>query len=745
MGIGGFPHSAILPILPRDLQHVACYLMRMSHLWGFDLSMSAVRLMRREAGYWREIAAEKIDGPDIEDRLNTMIAQVPDEAAVHIFLPRDQILYTDVKISSEDDATDEIDAAMTGRTPYALDELEIDWEMAGDTTARVAAIARETLDEALAFAETRGLSVAQFSSFAEPEDFPRLPDFGDRLPDEDTAPEQAAPTFTTTRETPAIATSDASTPRAASDPVVVVDDDTPVMQVEQAVSAPVPLDSPLPRKVSEPRILTDIAASEGEHERAASLTPATAKTGSGVSRKGLAIAVAATLIIGAIIWSILPDRSQDTGALPVQPDNQAIADAAPAVPADPLADAPVPDVADTAARLPEPPAASARPDLPVATAELTRTAAPTPVQPTPAADTPEIALQQLDPTPADIAEAAQLEPGLDSAGGLDRLETLDALYIAAIELPDLATDAIALPDPDGLKADAPVILRAPPAALAAPEADPPAADDTQVASIDPTATPAPETDPSPDAPELVETEPDTSAPVENIADQPLRPTPTALAAALPDTAPRARPGGFVETIEKDQFGGRTRSELATIRPPTRPQSSQALSLAARAADGTEGDAIDTSLAPRLRPENFDALVAQSLLQQQQATQTAALDFQTPDTSAAIEAALAAEDEQAAEEATRPQNSPRLAIPPPSSANVARQATIEDAIRLNRLNLVGVYGVPSDRRALVRLPSGRYVKVKVGDRVDGGTVAAISESELRYRKGSKTYALTMPSG
>ena len=231
MGIGGFPHSAILPILPRDLQHVACYLMRMSHLWGFDLSMSAVRLMRREAGYWREIAAEKIDGPDIEDRLNTMIAQVPDEAAVHIFLPRDQILYTDVKISSEDDATDEIDTAMTGRTPYALDELEIDWEMTGDTTARVAAIARETLDEALAFAETRGLSVAQFSSFAEPEDFPRLPDFGDRLPDEDTAPEQAAPTFTTTRETPAIATSDASTPRAASDPVVVVDDDTPVIQV----------------------------------------------------------------------------------------------------------------------------------------------------------------------------------------------------------------------------------------------------------------------------------------------------------------------------------------------------------------------------------------------------------------------------------------------------------------------------------------------------------------------------------
>jgi type IV pilus biogenesis protein PilP len=82
---------------------------------------------------------------------------------------------------------------------------------------------------------------------------------------------------------------------------------------------------------------------------------------------------------------------------------------------------------------------------------------------------------------------------------------------------------------------------------------------------------------------------------------------------------------------------------------------------------------------------------------------------------------------------------------PSSASVARQATIENAIPLNKINLVGVYGVPSDRRALVRLPSGRYVKVKVGDQVDGGTVAQINDSELIYRKGSRTVALSMPKG
>ena len=95
----------------------------------------------------------------------------------------------------------------------------------------------------------------------------------------------------------------------------------------------------------------------------------------------------------------------------------------------------------------------------------------------------------------------------------------------------------------------------------------------------------------------------------------------------------------------------------------------------------------------------------------------------------------------AEPEPRPQTTPQIAIP--SSASVARQATIEDAIRLSKINLIGVYGLPSDRRALVRLSSGRYVKVKVGDRIDGGTVARIDDSQLIYRKGSRNIALALP--
>jgi type IV pilus biogenesis protein PilP len=82
---------------------------------------------------------------------------------------------------------------------------------------------------------------------------------------------------------------------------------------------------------------------------------------------------------------------------------------------------------------------------------------------------------------------------------------------------------------------------------------------------------------------------------------------------------------------------------------------------------------------------------------------------------------------------------------PTSASVARQATVENAIRLNRINLIGVYGSASNRRALVRLANGRYVKVEVGDRLDGGQVAAIGRDALRYVKRGRNIVLELPEG
>lgn len=82
---------------------------------------------------------------------------------------------------------------------------------------------------------------------------------------------------------------------------------------------------------------------------------------------------------------------------------------------------------------------------------------------------------------------------------------------------------------------------------------------------------------------------------------------------------------------------------------------------------------------------------------------------------------------------------------PSRTSVARQATEENVLPLNRVALIGVYGSAQDRRALIRLPSGRYRKVKVGDRIDGGRISAIGADAVRYDKGGRARTLRMPQG
>ena len=82
---------------------------------------------------------------------------------------------------------------------------------------------------------------------------------------------------------------------------------------------------------------------------------------------------------------------------------------------------------------------------------------------------------------------------------------------------------------------------------------------------------------------------------------------------------------------------------------------------------------------------------------------------------------------------------------PSSPRVTRKATIQNVLNLRKTNLIGVYGNSKSRRALVRLSNGKRQMVTVGDNIDGGKVAAIGESELRYIKGGKNITLKVPQG
>lgn len=224
---------------------------------------------------------------------------------------------------------------------------------------------------------------------------------------------------------------------------------------------------------------------------------------------------------------------------------------------------------------------------------------------------------------------------------------------------------------------------------------------------------------------------------------------------LLDFRPKNRPIGLAERTERAQLGGVTRVELAAYRPSLRPRSLQdrakqaeddarkteearvaaqeerataAATAAAAAAlavptapeiaptaiqDATKY-AIAKSVRPDPRPRNFDKIVKRAERAPVQETRVAA--------------AVA----------------PRTVAPKiPSKASVARSATVKNAINLRKVNLIGVYGKPSSRRALVRLSNGRYKKVSVGDRIDGGRVSAISNSELRYAKGGRNVVLKMP--
>ncbi|WP_370284635.1 hypothetical protein [Pseudooceanicola nanhaiensis] len=191
-------------------------------------------------------------------------------------------------------------------------------------------------------------------------------------------------------------------------------------------------------------------------------------------------------------------------------------------------------------------------------------------------------------------------------------------------------------------------------------------------------------------------------------------------AALQSKRPRLRPGGLVEENERGKLGGFSRQELAAYRPKARPALPDARQEAEDAAE-TEIDtgtaqAVGTSRRPRPRPSEFAVTVA--------AAQAAAIK----------PVAVVAPSQPVAVQ-------PRI----PSNTSVTKTATVRNAINLNAINLIGVYGQPSSRRALVRMSDGRYRKVKVGDTLDGGRVSAIGDGQLSYTKGGRNHTLVMPKG
>ena len=323
-----------------------------------------------------------------------------------------------------------------------------------------------------------------------------------------------------------------------------------------------------------------------------------------------------------------------------------------------------------------------------------------------------------------------------------------------------------LPTPEGILTPEGVLLIA-----GAPKLVPPprpanlAAPTTATATADPATTAPPATDPALAAPQA------TIEAAVGEATAPLAAVEATFPAdpALADARPRPRPATLaLPTRNADDdasLAPATDSRFASLRPRLRPPEMFAATTAAAQAAAAAGTptnlgaqaaalsaqaslvsasgplsplALTVSRKPAPRPQDMSravgAAVALASRTPEPRPETPAPQADAP--KADTPRAEIHEDDAEPEIVTA---MPRL----PTKASVAKQATFVNAINLSKANLIGVYGTQSNRSALIRQPNGRYKKVQVGDSFDGGRVAAITASELRYQKSGKMHTLAMP--
>ncbi len=261
--------------------------------------------------------------------------------------------------------------------------------------------------------------------------------------------------------------------------------------------------------------------------------------------------------------------------------------------------------------------------------------------------------------------------------------------------------------------------------------------------------------------------------------------PTFADPALAEARPKARPEGLVAPVEVNEAPAVIDNRLVGKRPMARPEAvlaageavnaakaSAAASLAAQA-EALAANAPGTPLAvaisrrPAPRPADLsrsvEAAVAAAIREPepspepeaQPEIQTASQVVKTPEARPQTEppAPTIMSNKPPKQTSGRERNEeeaddePELASVPSggSKGAVAKQATFKNALNLDKTALIGVYGTPSKRYAMVRTAGGRYKKVKVGDSVDGGRIQAITATEVRYQKGSRLLTLSLPKG
>ncbi|KJZ32447.1 hypothetical protein TW83_02510, partial [Paracoccus sp. S4493] len=86
-----------------------------------------------------------------------------------------------------------------------------------------------------------------------------------------------------------------------------------------------------------------------------------------------------------------------------------------------------------------------------------------------------------------------------------------------------------------------------------------------------------------------------------------------------------------------------------------------------------------------------------------------------------------------------------AVPQNAIGNAAASATVKDGIQLSSTQIIGTIGAGRASRALVRLSNGRVLTLRIGDRINGGTISEIGDSRITYQKQGRAHALGVLNG
>lgn len=187
------------------------------------LSFDGISLLHRAENGWVRIGTADVADPDLATLMvqlrDAALGLVADGLRCKIIIPTEQIKY--LAIDTTQTGPDDIDRALDGTTPYALTDLVVDYERSGGRT-HIAAVARDTLQEAEAFALGYGFNPVCFAAIPEPFTFAGEIFFGPTA----MMPEVLGPHGTVSRDAQA---------------VYILDD--PTEAVDYRATAPSPVDA----------------------------------------------------------------------------------------------------------------------------------------------------------------------------------------------------------------------------------------------------------------------------------------------------------------------------------------------------------------------------------------------------------------------------------------------------------------------------------------------------------------------